>query len=111
MLETGTSEHRTSGFALTVAHGSALLPKSGALCGRLFDEKSASKGRRSCSWRLVNASQRRGMVDRIGSALIEEGQIDGVDVKLLAVSVAERSLLVDPPIIKEFISMWTLMII
>jgi len=51
------------------------------------------------------------MVDRIGSALIEEGQIDGVDVKLLAVSVAERSLLVDPPIIKEFISMWTLMII
>src|SRR5215470_16336595 len=79
MLETGTSEHRTSGFALTVAHGSALLPKSGALCGRLFDEKSASKGRRSCSWRLVNASQRRGMVDRIGSALIEEGQIDGVD--------------------------------
>src|SRR5215831_9332671 len=68
MLETGTSEHRTSGFALTVAHGSALLPKSGALYGRLFDEKSASKGRRSCSWRLVNASQRRGMVDRIGSA-------------------------------------------
>jgi|GEM_PF-6688730 len=44
---------------------------------------------------------------------MEEGQIDVVDlaVKLLAVSVAERSLLVDPPIIKEFISMWTLMII
>ena len=50
---------------------------------------------------------------------MEEGQIDVVDlaVKLLAVSVASvhcLSILMElanAPIIKEFISMWTLMII